>query len=138
MTTDELLPMWIYVVINSDIQNILSEKTILHDFSLKSGQSENDFILILFIQAIENFRKENTSGNKNYSNIAPIYIQTKTIITEAPPETFMRSQSMAVGSGLAGSSSQNPQNSQLIKNQTMREDPGLLSSMTSKITGIFK
>jgi len=130
--------MWIYVVINSDIQNILSEKTILHDFSLKSGQSENDFILILFIQAIENFRKENTSGNKNYSNIAPIYIQTKTIITEAPPETFMRSQSMAVGSGLGGSSSQNPQNSQLIKNQTMREDPGLLSSMTSKITGIFK
>lgn len=130
--------MWIYVVINSDIQNILSEKTILHDFSLKSGQSENDFILILFIQAIENFRKENTSGNKNYSNIAPIYIQTKTIITEAPPETFMRSQSMAVGSGLAGSSSQNPHNSQLIKNQTMREDPGLLSSMTSKITGIFK
>lgn len=130
--------MWIYVVINSDIQNILSEKTILHDFSLKSGQSENDFILILFIQAIENFRKENTSGNKNYSNIAPIYIQTKTIITEAPPETFMRSQSMAVGSGRAGSSSQNPHNSQLIKNQTMREDPGLLSSMTSKITGIFK
>jgi hypothetical protein len=126
--------MWIYVVINAEIPNLLSEKTILHDFTLKSGQSENDFILILFIQAIENFRKENSS-HKNYNNIAPIYIQTKTIIPEAPTETFMRSQSMAVGS----QSTHNSQSS-LNKNHTMRDrdDPGLISSMTSKITGIFK
>jgi hypothetical protein len=122
LTTDELLPMWIYVVINAEIPNILTEKCLLHDFTLKSSQSENDFILILFIQAIENFRKE--SAPSKFSNISPIYIQTKTIIPEAPSDTFStRSQSMAIGS----------------KNQMSKDkdDSGMFQSMTSTIKGMI-
>ncbi len=95
LTTDELLPMWIYVIINADLPNILSEKCILQDFTLKISLNENDFILILFIQAIESFRKDNLTNNR-YSNITPIIIQTSTIIPEPQSESYAntRSQSM--------------------------------------------
>jgi hypothetical protein len=87
--------MWIYVIINADLPNILSEKCILQDFTLKISLNENDFILILFIQAIESFRKDNLTNNR-YSNITPIIIQTSTIIPEPQSESYAntRSQSM--------------------------------------------
>jgi hypothetical protein len=82
------------VIINADIPNILSEKCILQDFTLKISLNENDFILILFIQAIESFRKD--ISNNKYSNITPIIIQASTIIPDTQPESYANSRSQSM------------------------------------------
>ena len=48
---DELIPMWIYVIINSDIPDILAECTFLQDFKLRdySLMSHEDYSLINFV-----------------------------------------------------------------------------------------
>jgi hypothetical protein len=114
--------MWIYVIINSELPNILTEKCILQDFILKGGLNENDFILMLFIQAMESFRLDGLSSNRpNF--ITPIIIQTQSTISETPGETYPRSQSLY--SIKTNSTSNLP-------------DAGLFSSVTSTFKGIFK
>lgn len=122
--------MWIYVIINADIPNLTTETCILHDFALKGTSTENDYILILFIQAVEHFKREGLSNPASkVSNISPIYIQTKTIIPEIPNETYStRSQSIFSNS------------SKLTNGVLSREkdENGLFGSVTSSIKGLFK
>ena len=121
--------MWIYVIINAEIPNIITEKCILQDFTLKGPPTLNDFILILFIQAVEYFKKETIGNNNKFSNITPIFIQTKTIIPDTTPQDAFnnRSQSMATVS----SKSTN------ISNRD-RDDSGIFNTVSSTIKGIFK
>ena len=79
---DELIPMWIYVIINSDIPDILAEFAILQDFKLRdySLMSHEDYSLISFLSAVDQIKKETNSGKGNKINsyvIQPILITSK-------------------------------------------------------------
>jgi hypothetical protein len=100
---DELIPMWIYVIINSDIPDILAECTFLQDFKLRdySLMSHEDYSLINFLSAVDQIKKETNLGKVIKSNnyvIQPIQISSKsgnyynTLMTE---EEKIRSYSMA-------------------------------------------
>lgn len=119
-SADELIPMWIYVIINSDINHLITESSILQDFRIQGAQSELEYILITFTGAIEQLKKDLNSNNK-YANIAPIHIQTKSIIIETPYEIQQRSQSMV--------------NTKPI----VRDNDGnMFTNVTSSIKNIFK
>lgn len=114
--------MWIYVIINSDIPNILTEKCILQDFIIIGGLNQNDFILMLFIQAIESFRLDSAPSSKP-NVLAPIIIQTQSTMQETPGDSFTRSQSLY---------------SIKTNSATNLPDAGLFSSVTSTFKGYFK
>lgn len=109
--------MWIYVLINAELPNILTEKSILQDFTLKMSLNENDFILILFIQAIESFRKDGATLNSKYSNITPIIIQSSISIPDTQGESYANTRSQSI-----------------VSNKSVSNEGGLLNS----IKGIFK
>ncbi len=117
-----MIPMWIYVIINADIPNILTESCILQDFRIKISQPEVEYILITFQNAIENFKKDGgLPSHSRPSSISPIFIQTKTMIPEIPDVVNTRSMSMS---------------SSITKTST-REESGLLGSVTSSLKGLF-
>ena len=78
---DELLPMWIYVIINSDILNILSECTFLQDFKLKdlSLMSADEYSFVNFLNAMDQIKKETNFGKvqKGSYVIQPIVISCR-------------------------------------------------------------
>jgi hypothetical protein len=115
-----MIPMWIYVIVNSEIPNILTESLILQDFRIKISQPELDYILVSFQSAIEYMKKEGGSIATKFSNLAPIYIQTKTIIPELS-DSGARSQSMQIGT----------------KHQFKEDTPNILNSVTSSLKGFF-
>jgi len=76
---DELIPMWIYVIINSDLQDIFAESIFLQDFKLRdlSLMSHEDYSLISFLSAIDQIKKETKMSNLIKTNsfaIQPIVI----------------------------------------------------------------
>jgi len=74
--------MWIYVIINSDIPDILAESSFLQDFKLRdySLMSHEDYSLINFLSAVDQIKKETHQGiiikSNNYV-IQPIVISSK-------------------------------------------------------------
>jgi hypothetical protein len=95
--------MWIYVIINSDVPDILAECTFLQDFKLRdySLMSHEDYSLINFLSAVDQIKKETNLGKVIKSNnyvIQPIVISSKSggysnlIMSE---EEKIRSYSMA-------------------------------------------
>lgn len=119
--------MWIYVIINAEISNLFTECCILQDFALKGSPTESDYILILFIQAVEHFKREGNFGiHSKTSNITPILIQTKTIIPETSTDYYAsRSQSMVSTTSKMGSNNNN-------------DEKSIIGSVTSSIKGLFK
>ncbi len=79
----------------------------------------------MFIQAVESFKKDYIGNLNKFSNINPIYIQTKTtIIPENYQESFnTRSQSMATVNA---------------KMNASRDEFGLFNQVTSSFKGMFK
>lgn len=126
--------MWIYVIINADIPNLLTECCILQDFRLKdhSPMSESDYNLTNLLNAVEQFKKDGGFGTNTIKtlNITPHYIFTKSTVSESSSSTNEafgnRSQSMAVPI------KNNKDNNKLDKND--RDDRSVFSS----ITGLFK
>ncbi len=78
---DELIPMWIYVIINSEISDILAESVFLQDFKLRdhSLMSHEDYSLINFLSAVDQIKKEISlnKSNKNVFSIQPIVVTTR-------------------------------------------------------------
>ncbi len=121
LSADEMIPMWIYIIINSDIPNLLTESCILQDFRIKISQPDVEYILITFQNAIENFKKEGSlQTNTKATNISPIFIQTNTITAEIP-DLYSRSQSM----------------SSTLTRTTSKEESGLFNSVASSLKGLF-
>ncbi len=125
LSADEMIPMWIYVIINAEIPNVLTESCIMQDFRLKISQPEIEYILITFHNALDDFKKEGAGsqlpGNSKAVNISPIFIQTKSIVPETPDQFNSRSQSM----------------SSSVTKSTVRDESGLLNSVTSSLKGFF-
>jgi len=74
ITANELVPIWIYLVVYGDVENLLTEINIMQDFMLKDSSlmNESGYHLINLITAVESFKsKEN--DQINYS-ITPSYI----------------------------------------------------------------
>jgi hypothetical protein len=114
--------MWIYVIINADLTNLFTECSLMQDFALKGSPTENDYILILFIQAVEHFKRDGAFHSNKNNNLAPIFIQTKTIIPDSADLFNTRSQSVATTSSKISSKDNND---------------GLLGSVTSTFKGLF-
>lgn len=78
---DELIPMWIYVIINSDIPDILAECVFLQDFKLRdySLMSLEDYSLINFLSAVDQIKKEINFGKLKANSfvIQPIIISSR-------------------------------------------------------------
>jgi hypothetical protein len=89
--------MWIYVIANADLNNLLTETTILHDFRLRDlSLSESEFILTLFMNAVDSFKKEGGVGSsKQYNSISPHIIFSKTSVPDTSSDSSGgRTQSM--------------------------------------------
>lgn len=115
--------MWIYVIINADIPNILTESCIMQDFRIKISQPEIEYILITFQNAIENFKKDGSLHHSKSTNMSPIFIQTVTMIPEVP-DSVLNSRSMSMQSNATKMSSKD-------------DSTSLLGSMTSSLKGLF-
>ena len=79
---DELIPMWIYVIINSEVSDILAECVFLQDFKLRdhSLMSHEDYSLISFLSAVDQIKKETNMGKLTKANsfaIQPIIITSR-------------------------------------------------------------
>jgi hypothetical protein len=91
-----MVPIWIYVIINSDISNMLTENIILHDFRLRElSLSEAEFILTLFVGAIDSLKKEVGLGNNipKFTTLTPYVVYTKTSVPDTS-DTTGRTHSM--------------------------------------------
>ncbi len=124
-SADQLLPMWIYVIVNSDINNLITECSFLVDFRLKdfTTMSESDYILANFMCAIDSLKKEISSGGNRTNNITPYVIFSKTSMPEADNEvSYIRANSMY----------------SVKSNMTDVNQSGLIGSMASSLRGLFK
>jgi len=119
-----MIPMWIYVIINAEVPNVLTEICIMQDFRVKISQPEIEYILITFHNALDDFKKEAAGSQLPGSkavNISPIFIETKSIVQETPDQFNSRSQSM----------------SSYVTRGSVKDDSGLLNSVTSSLKGFF-
>ncbi len=124
-SADQLLPMWIYVISNADINNLLTECSFLVDFRLKdfTTMSESDYILANFMCAIDSLKKEIAIGGNKTNNLAPYVIFSKTSMPEEPAEvSYLRTSSMH----------------SVRSNMTDTTQNGLIGSMASSLRGLFK
>jgi hypothetical protein len=97
-TANEIIPMWIYVLLNAEIPSLLTECCILQDFKLKdfSLMSEADYNLANLINAVEQFKKDEIHGQGNkYTQITPSVISTKASIPDVSFDYSTRSHSMS-------------------------------------------
>ena len=74
--------MWIYVIINSDIPDVLAECVFLQDFKLRdhSLMSHEDYSLISFLSAVDQIKKETNFGKPVKASsfaIQPIIITSR-------------------------------------------------------------
>ncbi len=124
-TATELIPMWIYVICNSDINSLLTECCILIDFRLKdlSLMFESDYNLTLFMNAIDSLKKEMGNSNNKFSSITPYIIFSKTSMPDSGSENVQRSYSMSTSKG---------------KLTEDKNGDGLIGSVTSSLKGLFK
>jgi hypothetical protein len=77
VTANELVPIWMYLIVFGDIENLLTEIVIIQDFMLKDTalMNESGYHLINLITAIESFKnKENE--NASFS-ITPAFVVTQ-------------------------------------------------------------
>ena len=60
-TGDTLLPIWLYIVINCDVPNLLAEVTFLQQFKLKGSnlEGEADYHMTNMFAAVEQLNKDN-------------------------------------------------------------------------------
>jgi hypothetical protein len=122
-SADDTLPMWQYVVINSDISNLIAERYFIYDFGLIDHYSESAYCLNAFAQTIEIMKTSLKNDSSKNVNISPIYIQTKTITPETQTDFYnQRSQSMATTS---------------TKISSKENNETLFGSVTSSIKGFF-
>jgi hypothetical protein len=124
-SADQLIPMWIYVICNADLNNLLTECSFLVDFRLKdfTTMSESDYILTNFMCAIDSFKKEISSGGNKTNNLTPYVIFSKTSMPESAPEiSYVRTNSMY----------------SVRSNMTDTSQGGLIGSMASSLRGLFK
>lgn len=133
-TADQYIPMWIYVICNADINNLLTECSILHDFRLRdlSLMSEADYNVTLFMNAVDMFKKEGgmlSSSSQKYSNITPYYIFSKTSLPENQYDGGIQSRSQSM-------STVNTKLSHRTSGD--RGEDGFVSNFTSSIKGLFK
>lgn len=117
--------MWIYVICNSDLNNILTECSILVDFRLKdfTTMSESDYILTNFMCAIDSFKKEIVSGGSNKTNnLTPYVIFSKTSMPDSNPDiNIVRANSM-----------------QSARSNIDTTQGSIMGSMASSFRGLFK
>lgn len=80
LTGDDFPPIWTYLIINSDIPNILTEVMILNDFRLQGNFIDGGYELINFIAAVKNLQDNelNNCISSTYSkNIyTPLVVNT--------------------------------------------------------------
>ena len=74
ITANEIVPIWIYLVIFGEIENLLTEICIMQDFMLKdlSLINESGYHLINLITAVESFK--NKQNDLTSSKITPSFI----------------------------------------------------------------
>lgn len=75
ITANELLPVWMYILINGEVDNLLTEIIIIQDFMLKDTSLLNDsgYHLINLITALEQYKNKEGDYPIKY-NITPTYV----------------------------------------------------------------
>lgn len=137
LSANELLPMWIYVVVNGDVPNLLTECNILLDFRLKdhSLMSEADYNLTSLLNAVEDIKKDGGSGVSNsnkFISITPYIIQSNTTVPDSASDT-MSVRSMSMSSVISKVTAPT------TNTTTPKEDPtNLITNLTSTFKGLFK
>lgn len=135
-TATELLPMWIYVLINSDVPNLLTECNILSEFRLKDYtlMSEADYNLSAnLITAVESLKKEGTgiqTSGTTYKTIQSYKIESSNFMPEQIIDNF--------GGRAHSMSTYGHKTIHTGTSKDQRDDSGLISNLTSSIKGLFK
>jgi len=148
ITANELVPMWIYVLINSDINNIITESVLMQEFRLKdqSLMNESDYHLTNILAAIDHLNKDdNKTPKPSATNIVPYVIysggsnnlgltdnQTYISKTKSMQPVYPSSSYVTPGGG-GGFSGSTPNPDNNISNQTP-----YYNSMQSSIKNMMK
>lgn len=76
ISADELIPMWMYVLINSDINNIMTECVLMQEFRLKdqSLMNESDYHLTNVLSVIDLLNKEDSKTPKPVASSIQPYV----------------------------------------------------------------
>ena len=84
-TGDNVWPIWTYVIINADVNNLITECDILQDFKIKDSslQGSSDYHLTNMLAAVEEFKKKEIGQNK-FTNITTYFVSSNTFVPEEP------------------------------------------------------
>ena len=81
VTTNELVPIWIYILINSKVDNIITETQLIQEFNIKSSFvfSEEGFQIANLISALEDLKKKDEDKRQIMSGfyISPFTVNIK-------------------------------------------------------------
>ena len=76
ITANELVPIWMYLIVHSDVENLLTEIAIMQDFMLKDSSlmNETGYHLINLLTAVESYK--NRENDPMSFAIMPSYVIT--------------------------------------------------------------
>lgn len=81
VTTNELVPIWIYILINSKVENIITETQLIQEFNIKSSLffDGEGFQIANLISAIEDLKKKEEEKRQLMSGfyINPFIVNVK-------------------------------------------------------------
>lgn len=95
VSSNELVPIWIYILINSKIDNIITETQLIQEFNIKSSLffSEEGFQIANLNSALEDLKKKDEDKKQSISGfyINPLMINVKINSEINPYELFYKS-----------------------------------------------
>lgn len=91
ISSNELVPIWIYILLNSKLENIITETQIIQDFNIKSSQSfsEEGFQIANLHSALEDVKKKD-EDKKQFINMNPLVISVKVSSDINPYELYYK------------------------------------------------
>ena len=90
----ELVPIWIYIVINSEVENILTETELLQEFNIKqnSAYNEEGYQIVNLNYALEQLKKKDEDKKPVITGfyITPIVVNVKANSDVNPYELYYK------------------------------------------------
>ena len=97
VTTNELVPIWIYILINSKVESILTETQLIQEFNIKSSFvfSEEGFQIANLVSAIEDLKKKDDEKRQTITGfyINPYIVNVKVNSEVNPYDLYYKASS---------------------------------------------
>ena len=97
VTTNELVPIWIYILINSKVDNLLTETQMIQEFVIKSSFNFNEdgFQIANLISALEDLKKREDDKKQAFNGfyVNPFIINVKVNSDVNPYELYYKTNS---------------------------------------------